>query len=276
MPRPPRATEGEREIEDGKKEQRETFQLQDVNPMGVGKEVEDGGDDGFVQEEAVIGSRRVIDQQGGDEVELRPGEGAPDRTEGRTKAARDEEVDNAGDDSAVADEKADRADIGEIDLKIGREEGLEGAADSPEVGNLGPAVPSREQGDDDRHHCPIAKLKRQGEFPKKELVLPEVSGVADVVRGQHESETDRDRAIEALRVRAPDGEAKTDREGDDEEEDGEMRQSEDAKDRFGMHARFAANLPAQPATASRAVSRAARFYPHQSRSSALSGDCRCR
>src|SRR4029450_5509975 len=106
-------------IEDGEEEQSKTFQFQDVKPTRIGQVVEDGGDDGFVEEEAVIDPGQMIDQQGRNKVKLRPGQRAPDGTERWTKAARDEQVDDAGHDSAVPDEETDRTDVGEIDLEVG-------------------------------------------------------------------------------------------------------------------------------------------------------------
>ena len=128
-----------RRVEHGEEEQGETLQFQDVKPARVGEVVEDGGDDGFVEEEAVVDPGEMIDQERRDKVKLRPGQGAPDRTERWTKAARDQQIDDAGHDSAVPEEEADRANVGEVDLEVGRENGLEGSADSPEVGDLRPA-----------------------------------------------------------------------------------------------------------------------------------------
>ncbi len=81
-------------------------------------------------------------------------------------------------------EETEGADIGKGNLEIGREDGLKGSADSPEVGNFRPAGTVGKQGDDSRNHRPIAKLKRQRLLPMQELVSPEINRIAQIIRGE--------------------------------------------------------------------------------------------
>ena len=94
-----------------------------------------------MQEEAVVVAGQIVDDEGGEEIDLRPGQGAPDGAGRRAEAAGDQEIDDAGDDAAVADEEADKPDVRETNLEVGSKDGLEGATDSPEIGDFRPAPP---------------------------------------------------------------------------------------------------------------------------------------
>jgi hypothetical protein len=52
-----------RQVKDCEEEYGEGFQFEDVEPARVGEIVEDGGDDGFVEEEAVVDAGLVIERQ---------------------------------------------------------------------------------------------------------------------------------------------------------------------------------------------------------------------
>ena len=65
-------------VERGKKKERQAFQSEEVEEAVVGEIIEDGGRFWFMEEEAVVHVRQVVDREGGDEVKLRPGEGPPD------------------------------------------------------------------------------------------------------------------------------------------------------------------------------------------------------
>ena len=75
----------------------------------------------------------MIDQERRDEIDLRPGERAPDRAQGWPKTARDQEIDDPGDDPAMADEEADETDVGKTEMQVRRQDRLKGPADPPEV-----------------------------------------------------------------------------------------------------------------------------------------------
>ena len=65
-------------VERGKKKERQGFQSEEVEKAIVGEIIEDGRRFWFMEEEAVIHVREVIDREGGDKVKLRPGESPPD------------------------------------------------------------------------------------------------------------------------------------------------------------------------------------------------------
>src|SRR6476620_12477504 len=70
--------QSEGRIENREEEQGKTFQFHDVEPARIGKVVEDGGDDWFVEKESVIDSGQMIDKERRDKINLRPGQRTPD------------------------------------------------------------------------------------------------------------------------------------------------------------------------------------------------------
>ncbi len=101
----------------------------------------------------------------------------------------------------MTDEETEEAKIGKADREIRRKDGLEGPADSPEIGNLAPALAPGEKRDDHRNHRPVAELQRERLLPDEQVMPEKENGVTDVVRDQHDRETNRDREIDPLRVR---------------------------------------------------------------------------
>ena len=68
--------------------------------------------------------------------------------------------------------KLKKANVRKGVAKIRREDGLQRPADSPKIGDFEPAFASRQQGDHDGDHGPIAQLKRQVFLPRYLLRRP--------------------------------------------------------------------------------------------------------
>src|SRR5262245_58673694 len=109
----------------------------------------------------------------------------------------------------MADKKADRAQIGEIDLQGGSEDRLKSTANSPKVRDFGPSLAAGEKGDNDRNHRPITELKRKSLFPVKKLVLPKIDREAKIVDQEENAEADSHPAINATRATSAHGDSES-------------------------------------------------------------------
>ena len=78
--------------------------------------------------------------------------------------------------------------------------------------------------------------KGQRLLPIQALVSPEINRITQIVRGEEQREADRDGAIDPPRARHAHRDPKSNRDENRQEDGDEMAESEDAKDRFGIHA----------------------------------------
>src|SRR6202011_4764971 len=95
--------------------------------------------------------------------------------------------------------EADESKIGKSKSQIWRNQGLQGSADSPKVGDLEPAATSGPKRHDDYHHGPIAQLHWQHFLPCGNAELPRYNQIGDVVYQEQRRNRETDRALEKAR-----------------------------------------------------------------------------
>src|SRR5437763_10013111 len=88
---------------------------------------------------------------------------------------------HASNDAGMRNEKAEKTEIGKTVRQIGRQNCLQGSANTPEIRDLKPALISRQHRDDHDDHSPIAKLKRQNLLTADRAKLADAHHIEDVI-----------------------------------------------------------------------------------------------
>jgi len=149
------------------------MKLQEVKRPGIGEEAKNTEGLGFVQKKAVIIAGDRVSNHRDDEIQLRPQEHLDDGKWVGPIFPGEHEKNDSNDDSAVRDEKTEKAKIGKAVSEVRCQHSLDGTANSPEIGHLKPGPITGPHGDNDHEHGPVAELHWQHLGPAVDSHFPD-------------------------------------------------------------------------------------------------------
>ncbi len=129
----------------------------------------------------------------------------------------------------MRDEEADEADIGKGVAQVRGEDGLQGSADAPEIGDFKPQRSSRPERDHDDDHGPVAHLHGQHLLPGLFALTADEEHVAEVIRNQRAEDDENDGSFEPRPFRTPNECCERERQRHREEDRDEMLEAEGVK-----------------------------------------------
>ena len=153
------------EIEDGEEGERQQVHFEEVERAIIRKNIKEGFRFRFVKEKTVIEAGEMIGCERDDEVKFGPEKDANNGESVWSKMMGQHQKNDADDDAAVGNEKAEEANVGKPEAEIRCQNCLQGSTDSPEISDLEPTLASAQHRNDHDYHSPIAQLQRQHLLP---------------------------------------------------------------------------------------------------------------
>src|SRR5215510_12826991 len=134
-----------------------------------------------MQEKSIVKASELINCQRDHEIKLRPQPCAHDRHRIWPIPARQHEENHADNDAAVRSKKTDEPPVWKPIAQVRRKDGLQRAANSPEISNLEPALVSAPHRNDHHDDAPIAHLHWQHLPPIHDALTPDKDQISKIV-----------------------------------------------------------------------------------------------
>src|SRR5881628_3743275 len=132
--------DGKWRIQPEKKEQCDSVHLQEVQRSRVREKTQNGKRFGFMQQKAVVKASQFVGDERDHKIKLRPQPHAHDRHGIWPVSTGQHQENHADDNAAMRGEKTDETPVWKAKEQVWRENGLQRAANSPEVCHFEPAL----------------------------------------------------------------------------------------------------------------------------------------